>query len=87
VAILTTQPILSGPDRKEKPMFRHKLLERVQRLAAAAKANYLRIERYKRLYDAQHLLRFMHPTNLLKMWDPLLQLLAPHLSPLHWTDK
>jgi transposase InsO family protein len=31
VAVWTTQPILSSPDRKEKPMFRQKLLERVQR--------------------------------------------------------
>jgi hypothetical protein len=35
-------------------MFRHKLLARVQSLAAAAKeTNALSVERYKRLYDAK----------------------------------
>jgi Chromo (CHRromatin Organisation MOdifier) domain len=42
------------PDREEKHIFRHKSLERVQRLSAAAKeTNTLRVERYKRLYDAK----------------------------------
>jgi hypothetical protein len=53
-AAWTTQPILARPYRKEKHIFRHKLLERVQRLPAAAKETItLRIERNKRLYDAK----------------------------------
>jgi Integrase core domain len=54
VAAWTTQPILALPDRKDKHIFKRKLLERVQRLSAAAKeTNSLRLERYKRLYDAR----------------------------------
>jgi hypothetical protein len=37
VAAWTIQPILARPDRNEKHIFRHKLLERFQRLSAAAK--------------------------------------------------
>jgi Chromo (CHRromatin Organisation MOdifier) domain len=54
VAAWTTQPILARPDREEKHIFRHKSLERVHCLSAAAKeTNPLRVERYKRLYDAK----------------------------------
>jgi hypothetical protein len=54
VAAWTSQPMLANPSLEDKPMFRHKLLARVQRLAVAAKeTNALRIERYKKLYDAK----------------------------------
>jgi Integrase core domain/Chromo (CHRromatin Organisation MOdifier) domain len=54
VAAWTTEPTFAKPERGARPVFRHKLLERVQRLAAAAKeTNSTRLSRYKFLYDAK----------------------------------
>jgi hypothetical protein len=54
VAAWTSQPNVALVKPGEKSVFRHKLLARVQRLAATAKeSNLLRIERYKKVYDAK----------------------------------
>jgi transposase InsO family protein len=54
VAAWTSQPSISGFSATERPRFRHQLLARVSKLVNAARVtNLLRIERYKRVYDAK----------------------------------
>jgi Integrase core domain len=54
VAAWKSQPSISGCSAIERPRFRHKLLARVSKLVNAAReTNLLRIERYKRVYDAK----------------------------------
>ena len=54
VAAWTSQPSISGTSAAERPRFRHQLLSRVSKLVKAAReTNLLRIERYKRVYDAK----------------------------------
>jgi transposase InsO family protein len=54
VAAWTSRPTITGSSSTNKPLFRHKLLTRVSKLVHAAReTNLLRIERYKRVYDAK----------------------------------
>jgi transposase InsO family protein len=54
VAAWTSQPSISGCTKVDKPKFRHKLLSRVSKLMEAAREiNSLRMQRYKRVYDAK----------------------------------